>query len=1156
MKLAVIDGGTYCDFTLSYAVVKALLKEGHTIVLVTDKHNGVAKPLQGLEIVRYESIVKEISSDDPDIINDVAATSGVPLENKIGAGIKFFNWINGDMNVLMKNVWPNVEGLVFHYPALSYIASIPQSVLESKHICVFYVAPGYPNIDAPWVFSRRLQDRSFMLRSQDPHQQNLNYNSPKVIWRQSSMLTLWNRRLVENIMKRALIVSTWDPAYLPPTRPHPNDPSEFNVKQAGAIVDRERIATNFESIPFGKPDHVLQAQRNFVAAAGKDLVYISLGSFDIGAKADELVTGLLDSMPDIKIFFHDTKKLQAADGYLKSLQRQQPGRLLVWNGDGTEGSHNVPHEWIVPKCRFIVTTGSICLVNIALFNAVPMVIVPLLTEQFFWAKNYYQQTGVPYVDVKDANESVVDQVRSATLALQQPRVASFHAKVQQSVRQNDGAKLLAKYITNNIGQKSRRKFFPGECEAMKEAIERIRKKLENDARHKQIGDYRIANGIPDGTLRLQKMYDGGAFATKEVPLNDNGHDIIGDANDKSMIKLVAPVKTSSQMTSDPQPRPMNTKYMMASSLFLNSSLISKFIVPKTRTATVERYFCPLILSAMLARHFDVGMRLYIDKCTYDFFHLITCDNVDFMAPLPDKGAYNLHDPALDKATDDLVDVMAERLGKVQRLWNTFVGNWNMADALCHLLWFVASGCDENHVENWHTSAQIFTVDVYQARPEWHEDLMVNLSMAGRVHWGHHAVDEKYRFMIHDGYLGSVWRLFSMRQKRAIVQNVDGKNVSIAPPTSVHLRDAHTNPMSFGDYQHSIVDFNNMQGVAYEWAVTPGVYLPGYVNFTPKWTAHGPICCYVNAKLLPGEQCIMNDQDYSQSVGLLWNRQMVENIRLHRRFKFRETAANRTKFFHYGIDEILLTLGMGQLEHLPSSVNDAWSRCFNDRGCRANHPVLKYIHTLTDAEKSSNPLSWHANVAPKTIMAKSVVLPLAWIWAVNWSTLKGSATGTRDPAALDALAISSENMPFKYFFPLRQNRGTQWFPNTSCPGMIRRFFNRIGANVINKYQPRMSGGGSPVEGLVAALMSDTPATWQEAGYEGLSDFVSKHPFPDELFGDGEAILREYEQFEASPSAAKPYDLLPREQILARMRSDYQEIIDGFAQACALEPTPAI
>ena len=94
-------------------------------------------------------------------------------------------------------------------------------------------------------------------------------------------------------------------------------------------------------------------------------------------------------------------------------------------------------------------------------------------------------------------------------------------------------------------------------------------------------------------------------------------------------------------------------------------------------------------------------------------------------------------------------------------------------------------------------------------------------------------------------------------------------------------------------------------------------------------------------------------------------------------------------------------------------------------------------------------------------------------------------------------------------------------------------------------------GRQVQGLVAALMSDTPATWQEAGYEGLADFVSKHPVADELLSNAEQVLQEYDNFEASPSAVKPYDMLPREQILARMRSDYQELVDSFAQACALE-----
>lgn len=470
MKLAVIDGGTYCDFTLSYAVVKALLKEGHTIVLVTDKDNRVAQPLQGLEIVRYESVSKELN-EDPDVVNEMAAT-GVRPENKMGHGWKFLGWINIDMRNFMTTVMPKVEGLVFHYPALTYMAAIPQHILNSKHICAYYVAPGYPNIDAPWVFSLRLQNRDFALRTQDPHQQYLNYNSPKVIWKQSSMLALWNNKLIENIMRKALIVSAWDPVYLPPTRPFQSDPLEFNVKQAGAIIDFERINTDFEP-------QVLDAQKAFVAAASGNLAYISLGSFDIGDKADQLVVALLDALPDIKIFFHDTKELQKADGFLRELERQKPDRLLVWNGiPGVPGTGGVPHEWIVPKCKFIVTTGSICVVNIALYHAVPLIIVPILTEQFFWGKNYFQQAGVPYVNVKDASESIASQVRNTAQALQSPAVSNFHADVQKSVRATDGAQLLARHITQSIMERTRREFRQGECKEMKEAVEKIRLEME------------------------------------------------------------------------------------------------------------------------------------------------------------------------------------------------------------------------------------------------------------------------------------------------------------------------------------------------------------------------------------------------------------------------------------------------------------------------------------------------------------------------------------------------------------------------------------------------------------------------------------------------------------------------------------------------------
>jgi hypothetical protein len=707
---------------------------------------------------------------------------------------------------------------------------------------------------------------------------------------------------------------------------------------------------------------------------------------------------------------------------------------------------------------------------------------------------------------------------------------------------------------------------------MKAAILRIKDKIEDDVRQRRNAadlpnnfarplpavdfDATIPSGlvgstlVPAGTVRLDNLYQNqiGGFMTKIVSPADHGHDIVPGPDNNGLIRLLAPNGAPSALQAGTQPPPaMNSSNLITLSLFLRSAAYGKYVAPNTRKETTNKYFAPQILTCMLARELGMGVRMYVDKYTYDFFHLVPCNWIDFQGCLPGKGSYNLQDPDLDRRTDELHDTLNANMTKVYDMWRSFMGTWNMADAMCHIMWYILSGYDADYVQNWHKSAQMMIVDTYALRPEWHEDITIKLPDGDRRFWMDHKSDEKYRVVFHEGYICSVWRLFGMRQRRPITCIVDGTDVTIAPPQSIHIRDCHTDPPSFGDYQHSVVDFAKT-GKAYEWCVSPGVYKVPWGDFTGKSTMHTAICCYVNAQRTGTDPCIMNDEDYAQSVGLIWNREFMDQVRQHRRYKSDHLPAHKDDWTYYGIDEIVLAQATGPMDvSIPSSVQDPWSACYNDMGCRSQHPYLKSVTPLTEWERRVNPLSERANRANNTIVPKSVVLPLVWQWATAplWMAIKGDSQGSRDKGAMSKYSVGTANLASTYFFPISHTRRTHWFPKASCPGMFTRLAGNAGLNFVGG---RMTGGGDPVTGLMAALMSDIPVSWEAAGYAGLPEFVAQHPVADELFADGAAVMAAYRDFESSPMAIKPFDL--SDDPLRDMKASYQAIVESYSKACDL------
>jgi len=443
------DMGSYCDFNLTEAVVDELLRTGFTVYHVTDNKN--SKRTDKAKVVRilYDLPVSVRSAmSNADQLNSTAdgKVSHLINESSIDAGLFFA----GVYRSILKHVVGCVDVMLVHYPALPLLVSIPQSVLENIPTCIFYVAPAYPNYSVPWVFVDRLRDPSLALR--DPTQKD--YNLESTLWMYSVMgaIVLQTNKLI-NLVKSADIIVAWDVEYFPPVAPYEQLKP---VTYAGAILDRADL----------EADHSANVPRDVAAFVSRNefrkLVYMSLGSF--GFDVFPVVKAFL-SDPSTAIIYHDLSKA-ASDELIAA--GDFGDRLLIH-------TTSFPHAWIVPRCSVIATTGSICLVNIALYHAIPLVILPLLNEQFMWAKNYATMSGVPYIDPSAGN--IDYQARRALESALSPNTSKFMKSVRKSVRESDGCKAISLSVQRVVAQRPITARFPELCGSVPGEVQIINKKL-------------------------------------------------------------------------------------------------------------------------------------------------------------------------------------------------------------------------------------------------------------------------------------------------------------------------------------------------------------------------------------------------------------------------------------------------------------------------------------------------------------------------------------------------------------------------------------------------------------------------------------------------------------------------------------------------------
>jgi UDP:flavonoid glycosyltransferase YjiC (YdhE family) len=182
-------------------------------------------------------------------------------------------------------------------------------------------------------------------------------------------------------------------------------------------------------------------------ASASRVIFVSYGSFGNVPELRKVTRKLVRQVAAQRhaggwaVFFHDTADDDALVREAREWAAKEfSGVLFTYAGF-------VPYDVIVPRVDMVVFTGSMCLQHACLRARTPMLFVPLLTEQFFWAKNYQHFTGVPYVSVEE--EDAETQIKRSLRALWTDRkthVATYLERVSRSMSAWHGCARLSSVI--------------------------------------------------------------------------------------------------------------------------------------------------------------------------------------------------------------------------------------------------------------------------------------------------------------------------------------------------------------------------------------------------------------------------------------------------------------------------------------------------------------------------------------------------------------------------------------------------------------------------------------------------------------------------------------------------------------------------------------
>lgn len=444
-KLIAVDIGTFCDNRLmDDALVH--LHSTHDIIYVVDRKRTL--PLAA----RLRS--SAYLFDTPTEVTGTGSSSNAEIDismmdTKYSALVwglmnpltsySAYSWVTRMSQLVIEAVNTHSPvGIVFHYAATMLLWQLPSSILDKLPLFIIYHAPGLISRNVPWVFDNALKDPSFVLYEQTKAYETSCMNTWYSYYNKLSMniISQLNPQTLRSKLLKVHHVFCWDKTVTMPIIPAYKG---LRVHQPGALyTPTYKLARWYNPKAQNENDAppTLYAWLKQASTDNQPVVLVSFGSYSAITIIKQLQQFILRSLLKCgaKVLYHAPNEALANE-FTDSED------LKVHNGW-------LPYEWIVPHCATVVFTGSACLQSVCNYNAVPMIYVPLLSEQFFWARNYKAMTGTSYINYLDNTDDVImNTMRGCLIDALSVRTQKYLKTCSNSMKANNGSRGVAKLIT-------------------------------------------------------------------------------------------------------------------------------------------------------------------------------------------------------------------------------------------------------------------------------------------------------------------------------------------------------------------------------------------------------------------------------------------------------------------------------------------------------------------------------------------------------------------------------------------------------------------------------------------------------------------------------------------------------------------------------------
>lgn len=471
-NILVFNNGTYGDG----AIIETVLKELKAFLSTKDKQNNysIIYATNKASILPDGTQPKHIFDFPEFVLND-------PLLGPADSSQSLFDFVfNNAFHVksladwsystvqVLKDLYEkyNPVGVIYNFSLLPAIFRANHEfpdMLRTKQIptFVFYYAPGIPNQMTPWIYDGRLRKRNFQLYA-PKHMSNASESWETIITRSTikpTISTFFNTDVrietAVDLLGSLYHLLAWPPSLVPPIVPANEDmrliPVSYNMftqspqKRPGVTPKEDK----------GKklPQDVLRFVQKHQQSK-QPLVFMSFGSFVKIPHFRALIPYLVNELVQTHaVIVHKTWKDNDAD-ICPPASREN--NCYVHEGF-------IDYDKIIPYMTIVMGSGSYGLQTVCLKHQKPMIMVPIITEQYFWAKNFQHFTGVYYIDIADVyNEKINVQVKKALNSVYarksyqssddvtiKPRVMHFLKQISREMH-NRNRFLLAETVMRKI----------------------------------------------------------------------------------------------------------------------------------------------------------------------------------------------------------------------------------------------------------------------------------------------------------------------------------------------------------------------------------------------------------------------------------------------------------------------------------------------------------------------------------------------------------------------------------------------------------------------------------------------------------------------------------------------------------------------------------